>query len=516
MQRFAVIRERRSSMSGLRIALPPVRSFCAAVVLLVLMLLTGRTTLAADGEPPAMPQVRISGDGQRFVLGESGKTFIPWGFNYLGEFGKLVEETWDTDWPRLERDFRGMRELGANVVRIHLQFGTYMTGPNEFDSQQLERLKKLLDLSREHGLYLDVTGLSCYRLDRIPAWYDALDEADRWDVQARWWKKIAETCAGHPAVFCYDLVNEPIIGGPAKEGEPRWVGGELGGFYFIQKISEDANGRTGTEIAEAWVSKLTQAIRQADAETPITIGVIPWAQVWPNAKPVFYAPEVAKHFDFVSVHSYPAKDEVDKAVAALAVYDIGKPLVVEETFPLNCTMEEMDQFVERGKDRVDGWISHYFGHTIQEHRDGAEPVGTAPDAPFVVSVADFLEYWRDKGKTIAGTSPVVPPAPRDPAATATLTSPDAASTSPANPTVRGSVEQIQIAGAEPGASVTVRGGGLQTMGRTDDRGGLVIRDLPPGDDYSVTVEGSEPFVATGPGAGTGRAPRGELLHHRSN
>ena len=41
----------------------------------------------------------------------------------------------------------------------------------------------------------------------------------------------ADAFAGHPAVFCYDLMNEPIIGGPAKEGEPRWVGGELDGFY---------------------------------------------------------------------------------------------------------------------------------------------------------------------------------------------------------------------------------------------------------------------------------------------
>ena len=258
------------------------------------------------------------------------------------------------------------------------------------------------------GLYLDVTGLSCYRLDRIPAWYDALDEAERWEVQARWWEKIAETCAGHPAVFCYDLMNEPIVGGPAKKGEPRWVGGELAGFYFVQRISEAPRERTSIQIAEAWTAKLTRAIRQADARTPITVGVIPWAQVWPNAKPVFYSPEVAKHLDFVSIHAYPGKGKVDRAIAALAVYDIGKPLVVEETFPLDCTMEEMDRFVEGGKDRVDGWISHYFGHTIEEHRRGAEPLGTAPNAPFVVKVADFLEYWRDKGKTIAGTSPEAP------------------------------------------------------------------------------------------------------------
>src|SRR5690606_12276425 len=153
-----------------------------------------------------------------------------------------------------------------------------------------------------NGLYLDVTGLSCYRLDQIPKWYDELDETDRWDAQAGWWQQIARTCAGHPALFCYDLMNEPIIGGQAEEGEPRWVGGELGGFYFVQRISEEAKDRTRTEIARAWSEKLTAAIRREDPRTPITVDVIPWAHVWPNAKPVFYAPDVLKHFDFVSIH----------------------------------------------------------------------------------------------------------------------------------------------------------------------------------------------------------------------
>src|SRR5690606_11906362 len=149
---------------------------------------------------------------------------------------------------------------------------------------------------------------------------DAVDEAERWDVQARWWSMIAKTCAGHPAVFCYNLMNEPIVGGKAAEGEPRWLAGELAGFYFVQRISEDGSGRTSADVAQAWVEKLTAAIRQQDPQTLVTVGVIPWALVWPNAKPLFYSPEIAKHFDFVSIHAYPDKDKVDQAIAALAVY----------------------------------------------------------------------------------------------------------------------------------------------------------------------------------------------------
>ena len=362
-----------------------------------------RSAWSADeaASKSALQKVRVSSDGAKFVSGDADTVFVPWGFNYVGRFGEIIEDTWDTDWPRLERDFREMRKLGANVVRVHLQFGTYMTGPDEFDQAQLDRLKRMLDLGSEVGLYLDLTGLCCYRLDQVPEWYDALDEAARWDVQARWWSTIAKTCAGHPAVFCLNLMNEPVVGGKAAEGEPRWLTGELAGFYFVQKISEEAAGRTSEEIAQAWAEKLTAAIREQDPQALVTVGAIPWALVWPNVKPLFYSPTVAKHFDFVSIHAYPDNGKVDQAIAALAVYDIGKPLVVEETFPLTCTIPEMDRFVDGGQDRVEGWISHFFGYTIEEHEAGAEPTGTAPDAPFQVTVADFLRFWRDKGKEIA-------------------------------------------------------------------------------------------------------------------
>ena len=365
----------------------------AALILLPLAL-----QRAAPAESPAdaaLPRIRISADGGRFVAAGSGEKFVPWGFNYLGRHGSLAEESWGDDWSRIETDFREMRALGANVVRWHLQFGTYMKSPDEADPEQLARLRRLLGLAGETGLYLDVTGLGCYRADRVPKWYDDLSEADRWKAQATFWEAIAETCAGHPAVFCYDLMNEPVIG-PPKEGEHPWLGGELGGFHFVQRISNDPAGRDQKEIAEAWVKTLVGAIRRHDRETPVTVGVIPWAQVFPGAKPLFYSPQVGRHLDFTSVHFYPKAGKTDETLAALAVYDLGKPLVVEETFPLTCTVEELDRFIDGSHDRVEGWMSHYFGHTIDEHRGGAEPAGPL--------VAEFLEYWREKGKKVTGTA----------------------------------------------------------------------------------------------------------------
>jgi hypothetical protein len=333
----------------------------------------------------ALEPVRLSADGTGFVLGDTGTPFAPWGFNYLGEEGELLEEVWADRWDAIAEDFRAMRAEGANTVRIHLQLATYLEAPDRVHEVELDRLRRLLDLARDTGLRLDLTGLSCYRKDRVPAWYNALSEAERWRAQAVFWRAIAARAAGHPAVFCYNLMNEPVIGAP-KPGEDPWLTGELGGFHFVQRISHAADGRPAADIAAAWVRLLVESIRTVDPHTLVTVGVIPWAQVWPNAKPVFYAPAARRHLDFVSVHFYPRAGRLAEDLAALAVYDLGKPLVVEEIFPLHGSLEDLAAFMDGARPRVDGWISHYFGRTPAEHR-------AAGDLPNAIKAA-FLDFWR--------------------------------------------------------------------------------------------------------------------------
>jgi len=338
---------------------------------------------------------RVLVDGSHFVLAGSGEEFVPWGFNYLGVHGQLAEEDWHTPegWARIVKDFGEMKKLGANVVRWHLQFGTYMMEPDTPDEAQLARLGRLLELARTTGVYLDLTGLNCFRKDRIPPWYDELPEAERWQTQAHFWSVIAQTCAENPAVFCYDLINEPVIGKP-KDGEHPWVTGELGGFHFLQRISHNSKDREKQEVAADWVKTMVGAIRKHDTETPVTVGVIPWAFVWANAKPIYYSPRTTEHLDFVSIHCYPESGKLDKEIAALATYDLGKPLVIEEIFPMKCSITELEKFIDAATPKVDGWISHYFGHTPVEHRAGAEPGGKLS--------AEFFEFWARKNPTENG------------------------------------------------------------------------------------------------------------------
>src|SRR5262249_59940186 len=99
-----------------------------------------------------------------------------------------------------------------------------------------------LGLAGRRGLYRDVTGLGCYHKKDAPAWYDKLSEADRWEVQARFWEGVAKRCAASPAVFCYDLMNEPVVpGGKRKDGE--WLRPPFGGKHFVQFIKLDPGKR---------------------------------------------------------------------------------------------------------------------------------------------------------------------------------------------------------------------------------------------------------------------------------
>ncbi|MBA2117996.1 cellulase family glycosylhydrolase [Bremerella alba] len=316
-----------------------------------------------------LPRIVVSNDGKDFRQEGADKPFYVWGVNYdHNRDGKLIEDYWHDDWKVIEEDFDEIKSLGANVVRVHLQLPRFMKSANESNEKNLKKLTDLVKLAEDKELYLNLTGLGCYHKQDVPTWYDELKEADRWQVQANFWKAIAKACRDSAAVFCYDLMNEPVLGGGAKTDQ--WLVGEpLGGKYFVQRITIDAAGRDNKEIAAAWVKKLADAIREVDQHTLITVGAIPWAQVWPNAKPVFYSPEVSGPLDFVSVHFYPEKDKVDQAISALKVYDIGKPLVIEEFFPLKCSVEEAVQFLAEARPITDGVTSFYWGTTQEEYEE---------------------------------------------------------------------------------------------------------------------------------------------------
>jgi hypothetical protein len=342
--------------------------------------------LVSSVDADEMEFIVIAKGGSGFALSESGAAFRPWGVNYDHDAnGRLIEDYWHDEWATVEGDFAEMKALGANVVRVHLQLGKFMASAIAPEARELARLKDLVRLAGKTGLYLDLTGLGCYHKADIPAWYDALEEAERWKTQARFWSAVAGACAASPAVFCYDLMNEPVL--PGTNGETEWLAGELGGKFFVQRIALEERGRKREEIAAAWMGEMVSAIRENDPRHLVTVGVIPWATVFPKAKPLFHDRETGKQLDFVSVHFYPESGKLESALEALRVYEVGKPLLVEEVFPLKCSGGELEEFINRAGALADGWVSFYWGRTAAEYSESGQSIADA-------LIGDWLRRFR--------------------------------------------------------------------------------------------------------------------------
>ncbi len=323
---------------------------------------------AEAGAAAAMEPVAVAKDGRGFVGEKSGRPFVPWGFNYDHDYkNRLIEEYWEAEWPAVVRHFREMKALGANVVRVHLQLGRFMDAPDKPNAKALDQLSRLLALAEETGLYLDLTGLGCYRKADVPAWYDRLPESARWDAQAAFWEAVAARCAASPAVFCYDLMNEPVVPGQGGKRDD-WLGPAFGDFCFVQFIALETGARSRPEVAAAWIRRLKAAIRQRDPRRLITVGLVPWSLDRPGLTSGFVPEKIAGDLDFICVHIYPEAGKLDDDLKTLAGFAVGKPVVVEEMFPLRCGAEDLRRFIAASRRHACGWLGFYWGRRPEELR----------------------------------------------------------------------------------------------------------------------------------------------------
>ncbi len=353
------------------------------IPMLVILLLAAVPAVAADLEC-----VKLADDGKGFVLAESGRPFIPWGFNYDHEGdGQLLEDYWNDHWSTVESAFQEMKGLGANVVRIHLQLGTFMASPTEPRQSSLDQLARLLQLAQQSRLYLDVTGLGCYHKADVPPWYDQLSEQDRWQTQAIFWEAVAQTCAQSSAIFCYDLMNEPVVAGGDKRRDD-WLGPGFGGKHFVQYITLDRAGRERPDIARQWIHTLVTAIRKHDQRHLVTVGLVPWSLDRPGLTSGFVPEKIAADLDFIAVHIYPEQGNVADAIETLKGFAaVGKPVVIEEIFPLKCDATELRRFIDLSRQHTTGWIGFYWGKTPDELR----PAKTIPEA----MTLSWLELFQE-------------------------------------------------------------------------------------------------------------------------
>ncbi len=353
--------------------LPMLRLLPLAVVLM---------TCGAQGAE--MEMVKIAPDRKGFILDPSGDRFVPWGHNYASV--DLMERLVN-DPERVEREFAEMKAAGTTVARIHPELPDLLASPDQANPQSLERLERILAIAEDSGVRLKITGLASYKIKDRLAWYDALEEQDRWKAQAFFWETIARTCADSPAVFAYDLVNEPgAIGEPAD----GWYLGRMGEVEFCQRLSLDPGGRSGDEIFRTWTKQMVSAIRKHDPLHLITMGMLPF----PNAYKV-----AAEQLDFVSPHLYPKAGKVDDEITLLKRFDWGKPIVIGETFPLRCSADEQRDFLLKSRLFAQGWLGHWPDESPAQL---AELKATGKATIHNAIWLSWVELFKDVGPEMTG------------------------------------------------------------------------------------------------------------------
>lgn len=344
-----------------------------------------------------MDRVKLAPDGKGFVLQPSGERFIPWGNNYASV--DLLARL-ERDPARVEREFAEMKAAGANVARIHPEMPRLLAGPDRADPRGLDALRRILAIAEAAGIRLMITGLACYwESERMP-WYDTLGEADRWKAQAFFWETLAGACAGSPAVFAYDLANEPAVTGKPGGG---WYTGRLGEVEFCQYLCLDPGSRGKDQILLDWTRRMAAAIRQHDPERLITLGLLPFPEAFKAS---------ADALDFISPHLYPKAGKVEDEIRLLRRFDWGKPIVIGETFPLSCSADDLRDFLLRSRGLAQGWI----GHWPDESPARLEAMKQSGQATIHSAIwLSWVDLFREIGPRMTGTdgreAPGAPPAP---------------------------------------------------------------------------------------------------------
>ena len=72
-------------------------------------------------------------------------------------------------------------------------------------------------------------------------------------------------------------------------------------------------------------------------------------------------------------------------------------MVIEETFPLNCSPVSHRKFLEGSRNYVSGWIGFYWGKTIEECRRSKDP-GDALLGPWLEFFLEQGPRFRDAGR----------------------------------------------------------------------------------------------------------------------
>jgi len=321
-----------------------------------------------------LPKVRVAPEGRTFQRAD-GKPFVPMGVNYYRPGTGWAPQLWKKFDPDATRqDFARMKELGVNCVRVFLTYGSFFTEPDALDAEGLAKLDQFLRIAEEAGIYVHPTGPDHW--EGVPDWARRGGFADEPSLSAleTFWKLLASRYRGRSVIFAYDLRNEPTVPWDTPAIRARWnewlrsrygSAVELAAAWRVETKSirwgdqaPPPPDELGTrplleyqhfreDIADQWTRRQAAAIKTADPEAMVTVGLIQWSvpAVLPTVQhySAFRPQRQSPFLDFMEIHFYPlatgffeySEEDEERNLAYLEVVASqaaapGKPVVIAE------------------------------------------------------------------------------------------------------------------------------------------------------------------------------------------
>ncbi|PRP66228.1 glycoside hydrolase family 2 TIM barrel-domain containing protein [Nonlabens agnitus] len=201
------------------------------------------------------------------------------GLNYYPQ-----DSPWDTfgenfDAAQIAADFKIIQDLQLNTIRIFLSYEDFKISENS--NEKMEKLTNLLDQADKADLEVMVTLFDFY------GDYGIQD----WTLTNAYLKNIVDHMKDHPAVYAWDIKNEPDLDYDSREK---------------RKVN-------------AWLSQTITRLKELDSIHPVTIG-------WSTAAA---AVELEDQVDLVSYHYYQDLEDLSATHQELKS-KTKKPIVLQE------------------------------------------------------------------------------------------------------------------------------------------------------------------------------------------
>ncbi|MFD9795463.1 cellulase family glycosylhydrolase [Streptomyces sp. NPDC059070] len=268
-----------------------------------------------------------------------------------------------------ERTFRDLRAHGFGFARLLVFWDDLEPVPGQYSGAYLDKIQRILDWAHRHDVrvlidaHQDVFG-PAFGHRGIPAWATRTDglpftphpddwfseyyepavqrafthlygDADLRRAQARMWRVLAGRFAHHPAVFGYDLINEPM--GEFRPGED----------------APTAARRIEAEELTPMYNRLARAVRSADREhwlfvepTPAVGEGVPTGLGRIEDPKAVYAPHFYNTAMEAGADYDPSAGWIEAYESAVTAYPkkYRVPVVVGEWGPLNGELPHMGRF----------------------------------------------------------------------------------------------------------------------------------------------------------------------------